>query len=319
MSNSPSPSSSVVATDLAARVRPFYWSVRRELWENRSIYLAPAAVSIIILLSALVSLMRAPVDAIPFHRLLEVSPHYLRIASLSLYGVITGTLAVTAAIVGWFYCLDALSGERRERSILFWRSLPVSDATTVLSKVLIGMGGVPLASLLVGLALFIVLLIISSIVLLTHGVSATLLIANAHFGELLGVHIYTAICAILWGAPLYAWALFVGSWARRATFLWALMPPAAIGLAEGLTFGTKHFLELIATRVNGGLKYAFVDSAQAFDSKEFKFDPEHLPDSLFSILDPTRFLAQPGLWIGLAIAAAFIAAAIWMRRYREPL
>src|SRR5687767_1298610 len=139
MSGSPNPSASVTSADMAARVRPFYWSLRRELWENRSIYIAPAAVALIILFSALVSLIRMPQDAVPFQRLIDLSPAYFRIAGLGLYGVICSILAITAGIVGWFYCLDTLSGERRDRSIVFWRSLPVSDVTTVLSKVLVGM------------------------------------------------------------------------------------------------------------------------------------------------------------------------------------
>jgi ABC-2 type transport system permease protein len=118
---------------------------------------------------------------------------------------------------------------------------------------------------------------------------------------------------------LYAWAIFVSSWVRRATFLWALLPPAAIGLAEGLAFNTQHFTTMIGKRLSGGLEHAFAESAHALDREEFRLEPENFPDSLFSLLDPTRFLSQPGLWIGLAVAAAFIAASIWMRRYREPL
>ncbi len=319
MSGSPNPGASVAGVDVMARVRPFYWSLRRELWENRSIYIAPMAVAAIVLLSALASLLRLPDGAVPFDRLTEIAPNYLRIAGLSLYGVIASILAITAGIVGWFYCLDALSGERRDRSILFWRSLPVSDVTTVLSKVLVGMAIVPLVSLIVGLALFLVLLVISSVVLMVNDVSGALVLANSALGEALLAHLYIATAAILWAAPIYAWAIFVSSWARRATFLWALMPPAAIALAEGITFGTRHFLGLINARLSDGLRFAFVDPATSVDGQHFKFDSERLPDSLFSIMDPARFLSQPGLWIGLGVAAAFIAAAIWMRRYREPL
>jgi ABC-2 type transport system permease protein len=319
MSNTPTPNANVANADLAARVRPFYWSVRRELWENRSIYIAPAAVALIILFSAIVALLRLPHDVEPFSRLLNVPPHQLRFAGVVMYGVISGILAVNAGVVGWFYCLDALSGERRDRSILFWRSLPVSDLTTVLSKVLVGMAIVPLVSLIVGLALYLVLLLISSIVLMVNGANGTLLLANAPLGELLLTHIYAATATILWCAPLYAWAIFVSSWARRATFLWALMVPAAIGLAEGLAFGTKHFITMIGTRVSGGLEHAFVASMQSIDDKNLKVDMDRLPESLLSILDPVRFLSQPSLWIGLLVAVALIAAAIWMRRYREPL
>jgi ABC-2 type transport system permease protein len=319
MRNAPAPQASVATADLVARVRPFYWSLRRELWENRSIYIAPAAVALLVLFSVLVGLLRVPQDAVPFQRLLEVPPSALRLAGLSLYGAISGVLGVTAGIVGWFYCLDALSGERRDRSILFWRSLPVSDTTTVLSKVLIGMIVVPLVALIVGIALFIVLLLISSIVLAANDVSGTLLIKNGAFGEALVVHIYAATCAILWCAPLYAWAIFVSSWARRATFLWALMPPAAIMLFEGLAFGTQKFMAIVSTRLSGGLRYAFVEDMQTFNGDEFRLEADQLPESILSLVDPARFFSQPSLWIGLAIATAFIAASIWMRRYREPL
>jgi ABC-2 type transport system permease protein len=300
-------------------VRPFYWSLKREVWENRSIYIAPIAVAAIMFVSALINLVSIPDGTIPFHRLLEVSPHYFRIASISLYSVIVVILGITAGIVGWFYCLDALYGERRERSVLFWKSLPVSDTTAVLSKVLTGMVVVPLIALVVGIALYLVLMLLASIVLMANGVNGALLFANSAFGELLVVNVYVATVAILWSAPLYAWAMFVSSWVRRATFLWALLPPAAIGLAEGLAFNTQRFTAMIGKRLSGGIEYAFVESAHAIDTKEFRLQPENFPDSLLSLLDPARFLSQPGLWIGLVIAAAFIAASIWMRRYREPL
>lgn len=318
MSGSP-PGAQAASAALAANVRPFYWSLRRELWENRSIYIAPAAVALLVLVSALINVMRIPGDAIPFHRLLEISPEYLRLASISLYGVIAVILGITAGIVGWFYCLDALYSERRERSVLFWKSLPISDVTTVASKVLTGMVVVPLIALVVGMALYLVLMLIASIVLMANDVNGTALFASSAIGESFVVHVYTATAAILWSAPLYAWAIFVSSWVRRATFLWALLPPAAIGLVEGLTFGTRHFVTMIGKRLSGGLEYAFVESARAVDAEELRFEPEHFPDSLFSLLDPARFLSQPGLWIGLVIAAIFIAASIWMRRYREPL
>jgi ABC-2 type transport system permease protein len=258
---------------------------------------------------------------VPISALIDIPPEQLRLGHLFTYGVISFVFAITAAIVSWFYALDALSGERRERSILFWRSLPVSDVTTVLSKVLIGMAIVPLVSLVVGIALFIVVLLLVSIVTIFNGVGGFRLLATPALGEALVVHIYVAIAAILWGAPIYAWAIFVSSWARRATFLWALMVPAAIGLAEGLAFGTQHFLTLVNSRLTGGLKYAFVESAQALQAQEehVKFDMSQFPESFISLMDPVRFLSQPGLWIGLVVAAALIAAAIWMRRYREPL
>lgn len=316
---SETPSAQAVTRELSSRVRPFYWSLRREVWENRSIYIAPAAVALLILVSALINVARIPDEAIPFQRLQEISPEYLRLASLGLYSIVAALLGITAAVVGWFYCLDALYGERRERSVLFWKSLPISDTTTVLSKVLIGMVVVPIMAFVIGFALYLVLMVVASIVLMTKGASGAALFANASMFEAIIVHLYTATAAMLWSAPLYAWAIFVSSWVRRATFLWALLPPAGIAMVEGLAFGTEHFLTMIGKRLSGGLEYAFWESAEELGKEDFQFAPDTLPDSLISLLDPVRFVSQPGLWIGLLVAAAFIAASIWMRRYREPL
>lgn len=311
----PTPNAGATSAALAARVRPFYWSVRREIWENRSIYIAPLAVAAIVLLSALVGSLRIVNFAFEGQ---DVPGEQYRLGALALYGGIAMILSITAAIVGWFYCLDALSGERRDRSILFWRSLPLTDATTVLSKVLVGMAVVPLVALAVSVALDLVMLLIATIVLTVKGTNGFSLLANSSLGEAVVVHVYAATAAILWGAPLYAWAIFVSSWARRTTFLWALMVPAGIALAEFLAFGTRHFLDFVSSRFEGGVRNAFTLSSMSFDEKHVKFDSQ-LPESLLTLLDPGRFLSQPGLWFGLLLAAVFVGAAIWMRRYREPL
>src|SRR5262245_27831189 len=109
----------------------FYWSVLRELWENRSIYIAPAIVAIVVLFGFIVS-----TGGLPERRraVLLLDPEKSRAAIEVLYDVAAMLLIFTAFIVGVFYCLDSLYGERRDRSILFWKSLPVSDLTTVLSK-----------------------------------------------------------------------------------------------------------------------------------------------------------------------------------------
>ena len=111
--------------------RPFYWSVRRELWENRSIYIAPLIVAIVVLFGFLLSTIGLPERR---RDVLLLDPEKARAAIDMPYNVAAMMLIFTAFIVGIFYCLDALHGERRDRSILFWKSLPVSDLTTLLSK-----------------------------------------------------------------------------------------------------------------------------------------------------------------------------------------
>src|SRR6187399_3557711 len=124
--------------------RPMYWSVLRELWENKSIYIAPLIVSGVIFLGALISAGHLPERRRNAMLLDEVR----RRAAIELpYNIVAMVLIVTAFIVGFFYCLDALYGERRDRSILFWKSLPVSDVTTVLSKAATALVVVPAIAL----------------------------------------------------------------------------------------------------------------------------------------------------------------------------
>src|SRR5579862_2646793 len=116
--------------------RPFYWSVQRELWEYRSIYLAPLAVAGVTLFAFLFATIGRSMATPDLNRRLELLEAPYTFTS----GIIMGTVF----IVGLFYCLDTLFGERRDRSILFWKSLPVSDLTTVLSKAVIPLVILPL-------------------------------------------------------------------------------------------------------------------------------------------------------------------------------
>src|SRR6266481_5916308 len=124
-----------------APTRPFYWSVLRELWENRSIYIVPLIVALVVLLGFLVSTIGLPERR---RAVLLLDPAKARTGIEAPYDMAAIMLILTAFIVGLFYCLDALHGERRDRSILFWKSLPVSDLTTVLSKAIIPLALLPL-------------------------------------------------------------------------------------------------------------------------------------------------------------------------------
>ena len=116
----------------------------------------------------------------------------------------------------------------------------------------------------------------------------------------------------LWQAPLFGWLLLVSGWARRATFLWAVLPWLAVCAVEKIAFNTSHFAAMLGRRVTGSFEDAFVVVTYPKGA--------HVPivDRLTQ-LDPLKFLSSPGLWIGLVFAAAFIVAAIRLRRYRGPL
>jgi len=281
-----------------------YWSVRRELWENRSIYVAPLAAAAVFLFGFLISLIGLP------HRMraaLALDPSKQREALAMPYEMAAGLIMVTALIVGVFYCLDALHGERRDRSILFWKSLPVSDLTTVLSKASIPLVVLPLVAFSITVATQWIMLLLSTAVLSASSLNvATLWTQLSFFQMSLGLFYHLLTVHVLWHAPIYAWLLLVSAWARRMAFLWAALPLLAIGVIEKIAFNTSHLAAILENRLSGG----GVEAVTAPGS--FPMDP-------MTHLTPGNFLFSPGLWIGLAVAAAFLAAAVRLRRYQGPI
>jgi ABC-2 type transport system permease protein len=273
--------------------RRMYWSVRRELWEHRSIYLAPLAAAAVSLLGLAIGLTLSPA-----HRRQPLDTPY-EFAAVLIMG--------TAFIVGIFYSLDALYGERRDRSMLFWKSLPVSDLTTVLSKFVIPLVILPLLSFAIAVVTQFVMLLLSSAVLLGSGQSIGALGARMsflHVSIMLLYHILTVHG--LWYAPIYAWLLLVSAWAPRAPFLWAFLPPFVIWGVERIAFRTSHLLGLLRYRLTGPQpSTATVPSGNMME--------------IMSALTPMQFFSTPGLWVGLAVAAIFLAIAVRLRRYREPI
>jgi ABC-2 type transport system permease protein len=281
--------------------RRFYWSVLRELWENHSIYIAPTIVAAIVLFGSFVGSFHLPGRR---QSALLLDPARRRAAIELPYDIAAVMVIFTAFIVGVFYCLDALHGERRERSILFWKSLPVSDLTTVLSKASIPLVVLPVVSFAIIVVTQFIMLLISTAALLPSGLAATTWADFNLFQQSL-VLLYGLVVIALWHAPIYGWALLVSGWARRATFLWAVLPLLAIGFFEKITFNTSHFAAMLGNRLMGF-------APEAFDFQS------HRGVAIDSIT-PGRYLSTPDLWIGLVFAAAFIVAAIRLRRYRGPL
>jgi ABC-2 type transport system permease protein len=284
--------------------RPLYWSVRRELWENRSIYLAPLTVAAVFLFGFLISMIRLPHK---MRGLAALDAAKQRAAVAMPYSAIAGVLVATAFVVGMFYCLDALHGERRDRSILFWKSLPVSDRTTVLAKALIPLVILPLIVFAIIVTVQTIMLWLSTAVLLGSGTGAATLWSRLPLFRMSLVLLYALAAISLWQAPLYGWLLLVSGWARRAAILWAVLPPLAICIFEMIAFRTSYFAKLLGYRVVGWFPQAF-----AFRKGLVPADP-------LSQLTPGDFLSTPGLWIGLIFATAFLAAAARLRRDREPI
>ena len=289
-----------------APTRPLYWSVWRELWENRSIYIAPLIVAAVQVFGFAISTIGLAERRRAV--LLLDDPVKQRAAIEAPYDMAAMMMIFVVFIVGVFYCLDALHGERRDRSILFWKSLPVSDLTTVLSKAIIPLAVLPAIAFALVICVQLIMLLISSANLLMHGMN--LATTWAHFPVFQNwlVMLYGLVAIALWHAPIYGWLLLVSGWARRATFLWAVLPLIVIQIFEKITFGTHYFGKLLQHRLMGFAPHAF----------GFHGGDHPTIDSL-SQLTPGTYLASPGLWLGLLVAAGFLFAAVRLRRYRGPL
>ena len=298
-----------IAPAAISPTQKLYWSVRRELWENRSIYIAPLAVAAVYMLGFLISLFWLPRSLRGLEALHDATPQPIALAMP--YSHAAMLIMVVGLLVGIFYSLDALHGERRDRSILFWKSLPVSDLTTVLAKAIVPLAILPVLVFAITVTLQLIMLLVSAAVLLFSGAGAATPWHPPLF-EMELVLLYSLTVLALWHAPLYMWLLLVSGWPRRATFLWAVLPPLALAALEFIAFHTSYLGSLLQDRL-----YGF--AAAAFDLKDkagVPLDPHFIP---LEQLAPGRFLSSSSLWFGLIFAAIFFAAAVRLRRYREPL
>ncbi|HKE38646.1 MAG TPA: ABC transporter permease [Casimicrobiaceae bacterium] len=316
-----SPPAGRASTPVAA-TRLAYWSIRRELWENRSIYLAPLIVAGVVLIAFLFSLAYLPgtISKLPG---LDSSHQHIMLAAP--YDASAIMIILVSVLVAWFYCLEALHSERRDRSILFWKSLPVSDLTTVLSKATIPLVLMPLLALAIVMVMHLIMLALSSVVLLSSGSSPVPLWNEVPAFENSLILLYGLVTLALWYAPIYGWLLLVSAWAERATLLWAVLPPLVISVAERILFHTSYIGSMITGRLFHGFAHAFVIKVQASGmapngtGAHPRMSHEQLAQIMNPIPDPMKFLTSPSVWIGLVVAAALIGAAIWLRRRRDPM
>jgi ABC-2 type transport system permease protein len=277
-----------------------YWSVRRELWEHRSLYVAPLAAAAVFFVGFVFSTIGMPGRR---RAVLQMNPGQQQAAIGQPYEFAALLIMFITTVVGVFYCQDSLYGERRDRSALFWKSMPVSDRTTVLSKASIPMAVLPLVTFGVTVALHVLMLLWSSLILLPSGLAATTWSAFRLVPES-GMLLYHLVAVhALWWAPLWGYLLLASAWARRAPFLWAAVPLLTIGIVEKITFNTLHFADLLKHRFLGGPESAAHGG---------------MGMGALTPATPAEFLASPGLWLGLGFFALCLVGAMRLRRFREP-
>ena len=264
-------------------MKDFYWSIRRELWEHRGILIAPLAVAVVFFIGYLIGGRHTEGLEKPYD-----------LAAMAIMGA-TSLMAI-------FFSVDALYGERRDRSVLFWKSMPVSDTVAVLSKAAIPIVILPLIGTVVTVALQWLMFFAGMLGRIGNDVDAATLWATlpmTRMGLVLAYH--QLLIHGLWYAPIFAWLLLVSAWARQAPLVWGVVPLFAVGVAERIIFRSSYFWAMLANRFGGG----------AYGEMYSTYSMLHVP--------PAQIFVSPGLWLGLIFAGALLALTVRLRRTANPL
>ena len=295
--------------------------IKREIWEHRSIYVTPAAIASIVSLSVLAMLVFASGFAkeldIAIFGASNLAGEGERKAVLTAFFVGTSWLfLVGLAILTVFYCLDSLYGERKDKSILFWRSLPITDAETVLSKLLTAVFVLPIVASLGIIATHLVNLVITSAWVSMKGGDAGLLIwGSVPLLDNWLTALIVLIASGVWMSPFIGWFLFVSAWTKRAPLLMAFMPLILIPLLEWIFLRTRFFASAVLDRGDAMPLFKALDFETFFEEEHWRAGIDKI--SLLDHISVVQFLTSPAMWAGVIVCGLFVTAAIYVRRYRD--
>ena len=313
------------------------WLVKREFWEHKGgFFWTPAVVGAVmslgmagIVAAGLVfkSKHGIQIDGEQITNLstmisTEEKAHVLRVASEMWMLPASALLFGVMAIVVFFYSLGCLFDERKDRSVLFWKSLPVSDTETVLSKVAMALVAAPLLTLAFGIATSAVLVAIG-----LAGAGASGLNLLGVFGQAATWTLPFEIAAVIpvyavWALPTVGWLMMVSAWARTKVFLWAVGVPVISGVLLVWFNAMFHFgwdLEWFWQNIVGrgllsvvpGSWFAFVDPSGGMNLHN------ETVDFTFFVTQSWKTLASLNAWIGAAVGGGMIYAAARLRRWKD--
>jgi ABC-2 type transport system permease protein len=313
--------------------------IRREIWEHRSLWIAPLIwVAIIFLMFSWVLFFKLGADhhsgqlfsaqnleqveslnesgRAELQRIIELEDDRAQTPLALTYLAINGLIAAFVTMVVFFYLIDCLYAERRDRSILFWKSLPVSDTQVVVSKFLVAMVAVPLGVIVLSAA--VQLLMLGMWTIRTHGTVIGQLTPDWNLLSWLraqGLELGMMIGGLMWYAPIAAYFMLLSVWARRLVILWAVLPIIALPLLEWFFLDRFEVLKFLGQRFGGYVRELNLDVTP------FKGDHEgfYVPrvQELYDALDLSGMFTSAEAWIGMAAAAAMLFVAIRIRRYRD--
>ncbi len=285
----------------------YSWLVRREIWENRAIWMVPAIIGIALTLTALFG----PVDIAAL-----TTPDQSRaVGGMVLFAFGVTFFAVMNLYATW-YLLDCLYADRKDRSILFWKSLPISDTATVLAKLATGLLVIPLVYFVAADISTVAMAFIISV--RARSAFGSALWQPDLWLQLQALWLYLIVTTAIWYLPFAGWLLAVSAWAKRAVMLWSILPPLALFLLERWFLGTHAVGTMIRDRLLGYIPRAFHDQSDhsVWVSTVVDHDTITTPDSVWRLLNPVGFLSSPATWIGVVVGVALVVVAIQLRLRR---
>ena len=287
------------------------WLIRREFWENRAIWMIPAVFGGLLLLAALFGQVSIP-------RL--TSPQESEQAAAAFLVIVGAMFYLVMGVYSTWYLLDCLYTDRKDRSILFWKSLPLSDATTVLCKLLVGMIIVPLVYFAAADATALIAAFILSI-RARASIGSSLWNGDVWLGVQV-LWMYAIVTTAVWYLPVAGWLMLVSAYAKRAVMLWAVLPPLLLYILERVFFGTSTVGHIIARRLTAlpavsfhgmGPNYVWTHEGGVVDNAD-----SHIP-RVWQLINPSGFFTSAEVWIGAAIGIALIVVAIQLRMRRSEI
>ena len=304
--------------------------VRREMWESPVAFKwTPVILFGFILLSSILALvigMRVDGNLVftrdGLRMFAELDPGQRRLFASGALFSISALFHQVMYLVLIFYLAGSLYDDRRDRSILFWKSLPVSDTMTVASKVLAACILAPLLYLAGIIITQVTLLLIATVIGLFADINVfSALWAPANLPKQWTLMLYGSIVQGLWLLPIYAWLIFCSSWAPRLPILIAVVVPLLIGMLQHFWSFFSNFklpevnlLLIMLDRIGKGVTPASIEWEQIVTSDGSGSSIQPSEDLFMSFGTVTRHLLSLEMWIGVAIGLTLLAAAVWFRR-----
>jgi ABC-2 type transport system permease protein len=309
--------------------------INREFWEHRGAFIkTPVIISIVILvltiggyLTSLFMVEKTGSGELTKKGLQELIKLPQEKLAMFWNGQIIGLSLLfifVLFIVMFFYVLGSLYNDRKDQSIMFWKSLPISDVQTVASKLITAMFVVPLVFTVVVTLLSLILMVLVSIALLFHGFNPIQLVwAPVNIFQDLGLVLTGVYTQMFWALPIYGWLIFCSSFTKKRPFLFAVFVPSGIALGwywinmfsfkfTDFTMFKKPILYL------GHAVFPYASGSMSKSgSGNFHMDlgDNTMPGELISRMISSVVSLE--VLYGMIFAGIFIAASIWVRRYRN--